>query len=547
MRLINTSKLTLHDFHDPTSTPAYAILSHTWSENPTVEITFQQFTTLPHASLAENQGFTKIKQTCLLAREKGLDWAWVDTCCIDKNSSAELTEAINSMWQWYAGAEVCFAFLEDMEDAPTGEGPPMADAADERVAQFARCRWFTRGWTLQELIAPHRVEFYNRRWVFCGDKSSLLAVLSGVIRIRADILSSADLLSAVPVAQRMAWAARRRTTRPEDAAYCLLGIFGINMPLLYGEGEKAFIRLQEEIIKESNDLTLFAWVVDPGRAAEQIHWGILARSSQEFESCHDIETRFDPVYGNECAITSKGVRVTPVHGGGLRLWRAGVQTGTYGMSLQCYSRNTPGQTDLGISLQQIGCDVYTRGRPDMLYAMPARLEGDKDRVFYVSKTVSSLRSVTLWASVEGAISLGRALEVLSQEYGLLPTSTGAFWPEGHWDAQRKLFLTKGVRHFQCWVTLTSPYLAGKHMLLTCWMVEEEGRAAEVLVGINVETEQESLRSILAQVARWGGERSTRTLVPPLAGKATLGVVDVERSGDGPPVFVVQVYERHDQK
>ncbi|KAG7290109.1 hypothetical protein NEMBOFW57_000104 [Staphylotrichum longicolle] len=483
MRLINTSTLALQEFHNPTSTPAYAILSHTWSENPALEVTFQQFIAPPHTSLAENPGFAKITQTCLLAREKGLDWAWVDTCCIDKSSSAELTEAINSMWRWYAGAEVCFAFLEDWEDDSGAEEPPMTETTDERVAQFARCRWFTRGWTLQELIAPCRVEFYNRRWAYCGDKSSLITILSGITRICTNVLASADGLPTVPVAQRMSWAARRRTTRLEDAAYCLLGIFGINMPLLYGEGDKAFIRLQEEIIKESNDLTLFAWVAQPDRAAAQVYWGILAPSPREFEFCDEIETRVDPMHANECTITSKGVRVTPVHGGGLRIGTGKNRGGTYGMSLHCYARNSPRQADLGISLQQLGCDVYTRVRPDVVYNMPPRSDQDKARVFYVSKTVSPSRSVMMRASIGQAISLSRALEVLSYEYGIRPARSGAFWPEGHWDGQRRVFLTKGVGDFQCYVKLINESLGGKQMLLMCSMVREGGDTVGVEVRI----------------------------------------------------------------
>ena len=219
-------------------------------------------------------------------------------------------------------------------------------------------------------------------------------------------------------------------------------------------------------LKESNDLTLFAWVMSPDRAAGQIHWGVLAPSPREFASCNDIETRFDAMHCNECAVTSKGVRVTPVHGGELRPGREGMETGSYVMSLQCYRRNALQEEDLAIALQQVGCDFYARVRPDALYIAPHRFWYDEDntRVFYVAKTVSPERSGMLRASIGRAISLSRALEVLGNQYGIWPARTGAFVPVGHWDGQRKLFLTKGVRKFCCSVKLESR--AGKRMAMT---------------------------------------------------------------------------------
>ncbi|KAG7294174.1 hypothetical protein NEMBOFW57_004244 [Staphylotrichum longicolle] len=329
MRLINTRTFELTQFDNPASIPPYAILSHTWSEDRDGEVTFQQFTTLSHETLAQGaskQGFTKIQQTCRLARERDLGWAWVDTCCIDKTSSAELTEAINSMWRWYVGAEVCFAFLADLElegktvvieaqDEKTKGGTLRMAASVGVVTGLGRCRWFTRGWTLQELIVPRRLEFYNKDWEFCGEKSSMRMVLSRITSIRPEVFRRTNLVPTLSVAERMSWAATRQTRHTEDTAYCLLGIFGVNMPLLYGEGEKAFARLQEEIIKESNDMSLFAWRMTPEQSARQTHWGIFAPSPREFAECDGIDALVDPMHRNECAITSKGLRVTPVPGG----------------------------------------------------------------------------------------------------------------------------------------------------------------------------------------------------------------------------------------
>ena len=185
-------------------------------------------------------------ETCRLAREQGLSYAWIDTCCIDKSSSAELTEAINSMFNWYKESAICFAFLSDL--------PALKSKVLENELRL--CRWFTRGWTLQELIAPKSVEFYDQGWQRRGTKQSLQQELSAITGIDLEILEDSNLLSTIPVARRMSWASRRKTSRVEDRAYSLLGLFDVNVPLIYGEGPKAFIRLQEEIMKQNNDLSL---------------------------------------------------------------------------------------------------------------------------------------------------------------------------------------------------------------------------------------------------------------------------------------------------
>jgi hypothetical protein len=164
------------------------------------------------------------------------------SCCIDKTSSAELSEAINSMYQWYQRAQVCYAYLDDTE--ARGD---MADSA-----------WFTRGWTLQELLAPKDLVFFNAQWQVIGTKKYMIEDLSNITGVEAQILRSGYVQHAT-IAERFSWAARRRTTRLEDGAYCLLGICDVNMPLLYGEGSKAFIRLQQEILRTSRDYSLLLW------------------------------------------------------------------------------------------------------------------------------------------------------------------------------------------------------------------------------------------------------------------------------------------------
>ncbi|KAF9780402.1 hypothetical protein IL306_000176 [Fusarium sp. DS 682] len=258
MRLINTD-LTLVEFFG-NKTPQYAILSHTWDGE---EVTLQDWSS--QTLLSKKSGYQKIVATCRQAKKDGYNYAWVDTNCIDKTSSAELTEAINSMFAWYTQAGICYAYLSDI---PTFL--PLSYAED-----FCRSRWFTRGWTLQELIAPRDIVFYAADWSRIGTKSTLAREIASATGIsikypspqeNAAVLASNDWVQdasspvhEASIAERMSWLSRRQTTRLEDMAYCMLGLFGIHMPLVYGEGPRALMHLQEEILKYSDDHTLFCW------------------------------------------------------------------------------------------------------------------------------------------------------------------------------------------------------------------------------------------------------------------------------------------------
>ncbi|PYH66671.1 HET domain-containing protein [Aspergillus vadensis CBS 113365] len=250
MRLINARTLGLEEFVGQ-NIPKYAILSHTWGQD---EVTFQDMQT-PTAT--KKSGYAKIKHSCERALQDGLGYVWVDTCCIDKTSSAELSEAINSMMAWYAESKICYAYLADV--------PPISDEGLDEAA-FSRSRWFTRGWTLQELIAPCHLVFLAQDWSFLSMRAieaDLISDITGIshsflqVRLHSENLKF-ELMS-TSIAERMSWASNRETSRIEDVAYSLLGIFQVNMPLLYGEGSAAFRRLQEEIIKYSDDQSLFAW------------------------------------------------------------------------------------------------------------------------------------------------------------------------------------------------------------------------------------------------------------------------------------------------
>ncbi|KAK2004231.1 HET-domain-containing protein [Colletotrichum falcatum] len=200
-----------------------------------------------------SEGWSKVRSSCDLARSLGHDWIWIDTCCIDKSSSAELSEAINSMFKFYQKAVICIAYLSDV---------PYPSSEVDVSNVLAGSRWFTRGWTLQELLAPKNLNFYSSDWKLLGSRSRFSTSIVRVTGIRQEFIGCGGdykRLGDASVAERMSWASRRRTTRLEDIAYCLLGIFGINMPLIYGEGERAFTRLQQAIIHEIDDQSIFAW------------------------------------------------------------------------------------------------------------------------------------------------------------------------------------------------------------------------------------------------------------------------------------------------
>ncbi|TBU24285.1 heterokaryon incompatibility protein-domain-containing protein [Dichomitus squalens] len=243
--------------HNPDAI-VYAILSHVWDTHG--ELSYEDLRTIqqdyrPGGHRATSQTSiwedprlsSKVRRACERARKDGFRYIWIDSCCIDKRNSAELSEAINSMYAWYRLAKLCYAFLADV--------PPSPQSPED----VSRSRWFTRGWTLQELIAPAEVVFLSMDWKSFGTKHSMARVLEGITGIDEAVLKHEQSLDEISVARRMSWASGRETTRVEDEAYSLLGIFDISMPPIYGEGRRAFRRLQEEILKRIPDQSLFAW------------------------------------------------------------------------------------------------------------------------------------------------------------------------------------------------------------------------------------------------------------------------------------------------
>lgn len=226
--------------------PKYAILSHTWGSD-TEEVTFKD---LVDGTGEDKTGYEKIRFCAAQAKRDGLQHIWVDTCCIDKTNQVELQEAITSMFRWYNKAARCYVYLPDISAATYKDNQQFEI---EWEAAFRASRWFTRGWTLQELIAPTSVEFFTKEGRRLGDKKTLQQQIYEITAIPIPVLQGSSGPSGFDVDERFRWAETRQTTREEDWAYCLLGIFGIFMPLIYGEGKtNAVRRLRKEITEAMN-------------------------------------------------------------------------------------------------------------------------------------------------------------------------------------------------------------------------------------------------------------------------------------------------------
>lgn len=312
MRLLDTGSLEITEF-SPTKIKPYAILSHTWGEDEH-EATYEDFRT---GNARNRLGFRKIEGACTQAKRDGLDYVWVDTCCIDKSSSAELSEAINSMYRWYEDAAVCYIYLSDVKSS-------FVYQLENVPKEFLNSRWFTRGWTLQEIIAPRTAIFFTKGWDRIGSRYELREILVKITGIDYAVFLGQEsvenavgtvrvtpgILGAFSIAQKMAWASKRQSTRVEDMAYSLLGLFEVNMPLIYGEGGKAFVRLQEEIMKDSDDQSIFAWRLSYSVPRGLKHnVGLLANSPASFADSGHIVRPKESKSVAPYSITNKGLRI----------------------------------------------------------------------------------------------------------------------------------------------------------------------------------------------------------------------------------------------
>ena len=317
MRLLDARTFRLKTFFN--NIPPYAILSHCWEDE---EVVFSDLDDLEEAR--KKKGFAKLQKTCELAIEDGFEYAWIDTCCIDKSSSAELSEAINSMFSWYRNSKQCYAYLADTYFTKITLPDLIGIGADKELpVNFAGSRWFKRAWTLQELLAPRSLhpgrqdgmkfypgrqdgmKFYSNEWLLFGDKISLAESISEITGVPTRYLEGQSLQSA-SISMRMSWAAGRQARRSEDIAYSLLGLFDVNMPLLYGEGKvKAFRRLQEEIMKSSEDETLFAWE----SAHSSTSLDVLANDPDDFSEASQLVPFASDVPVPPYAMTHRGLRI----------------------------------------------------------------------------------------------------------------------------------------------------------------------------------------------------------------------------------------------
>ncbi|KAF9473428.1 hypothetical protein BDN70DRAFT_867408, partial [Pholiota conissans] len=219
------------------SVTKYAILSHTWLRSEPSEITYDLWRKRDFDLL--HPGYRKLVQFSRAALENHeLSLGWMDTVCIDKSSSSELDESIRSMYKWYENSSVCITYL----------------AESSSVADMANDTWFTRGWTLQELLAPYTLKFYDCNWnqLTSSSNDKRHEGVQDQIKLATSITEdelTENYMFRHPISRRMQWAAKRRVTRGEDTAYSLMGIFEISMSIAYGEGEcNAFARLLKEII-----------------------------------------------------------------------------------------------------------------------------------------------------------------------------------------------------------------------------------------------------------------------------------------------------------
>ncbi|KFY89168.1 hypothetical protein V500_05900 [Pseudogymnoascus sp. VKM F-4518 (FW-2643)] len=265
--------------------PQYAILSHRWFPQ---EITFR---TLSPLELQDGYLITpqlnKIRNTCRKAREDKLEWVWIDSCCINKDSSEEITRSINTMFKWYQEAAVCYTYLSDVI------------ALEGKTSVFKRrdsedSEWFERGWTLQELLAPRAMKFFDTDWVPIGTRAQLAAEIERVTGIEARFLDGSEEFRSASIATRLSWQSRRKTTEEEDMAYSLVGIMGVSLVPIYREGRQSFLKLQQELLKSYRDESIFAWTAPASRLPKhdrqwgQGEWGLLAPWVDCFQDSRDV-------------------------------------------------------------------------------------------------------------------------------------------------------------------------------------------------------------------------------------------------------------------
>ena len=225
--------------------PPYTILSHTWGPDEE-EVTFQD---LQGGTGRHKRGYGKLDFCAVQTRHDGRRHFWVDTCCIDKSNNVELNTAITSMFRWYQKAEKCYVYLFDV---PRIHNDIDGSCDGSWESDFRNCRWLRRGWTLQELLAPRVVEFFDKAGNRLGDKASLERHICDITGVPAEALRG-RALSSFSIEERFSWQKSRRTKKPEDQAYSLSGICEVSMIPIYGEGRDVAMARLRRLIKEATE------------------------------------------------------------------------------------------------------------------------------------------------------------------------------------------------------------------------------------------------------------------------------------------------------
>lgn len=431
----------------------YAIVSHRWTDS---EITFEKFETLDGELSSElsreerrdlrekelgnpekfdhisQRGLAKIARACSLARKDGIPYIWIDTCCINKgpgSNSSEVSQDINSMFRYYKEAQVCYTFLLDVSD---NESERHYDG-DNKVRAFKQSEWFTRGWTLQELLAPRELRFFDYCWRPIKTKKDRSAEIHEASRIDPRYLNG-DFTGAC-IAVKMSWISGRTTSIRDDMAYCLLGIFGISMNAIYGEEEAAFLRLEEELVKKFKDESIFAWTIGNPLGLANTHvqqsHGLLAPWPSCFRNSDDLTIDCNKLYkernGVGYDVIRQGIEFQipgrlPDHGNGVE-WntRTANRRQNYELGLNCWRKGQEKRGSVTIDLWKDGrgqwrrVNVYNLKLDHKLrksfisffpttrpYLMPHKVPGDDDWDRILADALdqeleSTQRSLMQWA------------------------------------------------------------------------------------------------------------------------------------------------------
>ena len=375
IRLLHVWSLTLRQFKDD-HCPPYVILSHRWAEDPSDEVVYDDmanFHELCQSRLwKKTRSAAKIVGACQKVIEEGIHYLWLDTVCIKQDNPMELSTAINSMYRLYSNAEVCLAYLADYPSA--------------EMQTLCQSDWFNRGWTLQELVAPNVVKFFDKEWGSMGERRQLSEELTRRTRIAKAFLFAHRSVGSASISERMSWMAGRKTSVPEDTAYCLLGIFGVNMPLLYGEGkERAFLRLQEEIMRYSDDHSLFLWETEEQNPSAipflntPRTTGLLASSPDCFRSTGNYSPSYDRDDDTPYQMTNKGIAIDlPLLDGGIY---DGFSRRMFIGILNCSSDVSNSGKRVGVYLRKVKGSYYCRVWPHKICQLKWSDQGRKESIY----------------------------------------------------------------------------------------------------------------------------------------------------------------------